>query len=120
MFGDGLQRRDFTYVDDAVRALCLAILDDAAVGLVLNVGSHEPVTLLEVAHRLIELNGAGAYDVVPFPPDRLAIDIGDYFADSSKLEGLLSWSPEVDLDDGLRRTLDYFRVHGQQYWGEAT
>jgi UDP-glucose 4-epimerase len=120
VFGDGSQRRDFTYVDDAVRALCLAILDDATEGLVLNVGSHEPVSLLALAQRLIDLNGRGAYDVVPFPPDRLAIDIGDYFADSSRLERLLAWSPEIELDEGLRRTLAYFRANGDRYWDEAS
>jgi nucleoside-diphosphate-sugar epimerase len=120
VFGDGSQRRGFTYVDDAVRALCLAILDDATKGLVLNVGSHEPVSLLELAQRLVDLNGHGAYDVVPFPPDRLAIDIGDYFADSSRLERLLDWSPEVELDEGLRRTLSYFRANGARYWDEGS
>ncbi len=119
IYGDGSQRRDFTYVDDAVRALCLAVVDDAVAGEILNVGSREPVSLLELAERLVVLNGGGAYDLVPFPPDRLAIDIGDYFADSSKLEQRLGWSPEVELDDGLRRTLEYFRVHGERYWGGA-
>jgi UDP-glucose 4-epimerase len=120
VFGDGTQRRDFTYVDDAVRALCLAVLDDAAAGLVLNVGSHEPISLLDLARRLVALNGGGEYDLVPFPPDRLAIDIGDYFADSSRLEQLLGWAPEIDLDEGLRRTLDYFRANGDRYWDEAS
>ncbi|MDQ3161887.1 MAG: NAD-dependent epimerase/dehydratase family protein [Actinomycetota bacterium] len=118
VYGDGSQRRDFTYVDDAVRALCLAVVDDAVAGEILNVGSREPVSLLELAQRLVELHGGGGYDVVPFPPDRLAIDIGDYFADSSKLEQRLGWWPEVDLDAGLRRTLAYFRAHGERYWGE--
>jgi len=118
VYGDGSQRRDFTYVDDAVRAFCLAVVDDAVGGEVLNVGSREPVSLLELARRLVALNGGGAYDVVPFPPDRLAIDIGDYFADSSKLEQRLAWSPEVDLEEGLRRTLGYFRAHGERYWGD--
>ena len=118
VYGDGSQRRDFTYVDDAVRAFCLAVVDDAVGGEVLNVGSREPVSLLELARRLVALNGGGAYDVVPFPPDRLAIDIGDYFADSSKLEQRLAWSPEVDLEEGLRRTLEYFRAHGERYWGD--
>jgi len=116
VYGDGSQRRDFTYVDDAVRALCLAVVDDAVADEVLNVGSREPVSLLELAQRLVALNGGGAYDVVPFPPDRLAIDIGDYFADSSKLEQSLGWSPEVDLEEGLGRTLEYFRSRGGRYW----
>ena len=118
IYGDGSQRRDFTYVDDAVRALCLAVVDDRVDGEVLNVGSREPVSLLELAQELVALNGGGAYDIVPFPPDRLAIDIGDYFADSTRLEQLLDWSPQVGLDEGLRRTLDYFRQHGERYWGD--
>ena len=116
VYGDGSQRRDFTFVDDAVRALCLAVVDDGVAGEVLNVGSHDPVSLRELAERLVALNGGGGYDVVPFPPERLAIDIGDYFADSTKLERLLAWSPQVGLDEGLRRTLDYFREHGERYW----
>ena len=118
IYGDGSQRRDFTYVDDAVRALCLAVVDDRATGEVLNVGSREPVSLLELARLLVELNGGGAYDVVPFPADRLAIDIGDYFADSTKLEQRLAWSPQVGLDEGLSRTLEFFRERGERYWGE--
>ncbi|HXH89125.1 MAG TPA: NAD-dependent epimerase/dehydratase family protein [Gaiellaceae bacterium] len=116
IFGDGSQRRDFTYVDDAVRALCLAVVDDAVAGEILNVGSRETVSLLDLAQRLVALNGGGAYELVPFPSDRLAIDIGDYFADSSKLEQRLGWLPEVDLDEGLSRTLKYFRAHGERYW----
>ncbi|MEJ7567938.1 MAG: NAD-dependent epimerase/dehydratase family protein [Gaiellaceae bacterium] len=118
IYGDGSQRRDFTYVDDAVRALCLAVVDDTLADEVLNVGSREPVSLLELAQRLVALNGGGEYELVPFPPDRLAIDIGDYFADSSKLEQRLGWSPEVELDEGLRRTLEYFRGKSEPYWGE--
>jgi UDP-glucose 4-epimerase len=118
IYGDGTQRRDFTYVDDAVAALCLAVLADGATDEVLNVGSREPVSLLELARLLVSLNGGGEYELVPFPPDRLAIDIGDYFADSSKLEQRLAWSPEVELEEGLRRTLEYFRAHGERYWDE--
>jgi UDP-glucose 4-epimerase len=119
IYGDGTQRRDFTYVDDAVAALCLAVLDDAARDEVLNVGSREPVSLLELARLLVSLHGGGEYELVPFPSDRLAIDIGDYFADSSKLEQRLAWSPDVGLEEGLRRTLEYFRAHGERYWGVA-
>ena len=53
VFGDGSQRRDFTYVDDVVERHELAILYDATAGLVLNVVSLEPVSLLELAQRLI-------------------------------------------------------------------
>lgn len=117
VFGDGKQRRDFTYVDDAVEALCLAALRDEADGEVFNVGGTRPVSLLELAGLLVRLAGTGSYSVVPFPPERQAIDIGDYFADDSKLRGRLGWAPRVDLEEGLVRTLDYYRARSRAYWG---
>jgi UDP-glucose 4-epimerase len=116
IFGDGGQRRDFTYVDDAVEALCLAALRDEADGEIYNVGGIGHVSLLELAELLIATAGTGSYRIEPFPPERLAIDIGDYFSDDSKLRGSLGWLPRVDLEEGLVRTLDYYRVRGTAYW----
>lgn len=119
VYGDGSQRRDFTYVDDAVRAFLLAAAHDAADGAVFNLGGEPPVTLLELAELLVDLNGGGSYRVVPFPEDRLAIDIGDYYGDYSKIRGELGWEPRVPLRDGLERSLAFYRAHGDRYWGAA-
>ena len=118
VYGDGSQRRDFTYVDDAVTALCLAATSEVAVGEVFNVGGPDELSLLELAELLTRLGG-GRYRMVPFPEDRLAIDIGDYVADDSKLRELLGWRPQVGLEDGLRRTLEFYREHGPAYWDES-
>jgi UDP-glucose 4-epimerase len=119
VYGDGTQRRDFTYVDDAVEAFLLSATDDAACGKVYNLGSDEHVTLLGLAELLIELNGGGAYRLVPFPPDRKAIDIGDYYAEFSKVRDELGWKPTTPLREGLARSLDFFRAHGPRYWDDA-
>jgi nucleoside-diphosphate-sugar epimerase len=116
VFGDGSQRRDFTYVDDVVRALCLAATSPAAVGEVFNVGGDGHVSLSETAELVVRLAGSGSHRVVPFPDDRKAIDIGDYYADDGKLRTALGWRPEVGLEDGLAATLDYYRAHGELYW----
>jgi UDP-glucose 4-epimerase len=116
VFGDGSQRRDFTYVDDVVRALCLAATSPAAVGEVFNVGGGGHVSLGETAELVIRLAGSGSHRVVPFPDDRKAIDIGDYYADDGKLRDALAWRPEVGLEEGLAATLDYYREHGALYW----
>jgi UDP-glucose 4-epimerase len=116
IWGDGSQRRDFNFVDDAVSALVLAAVRDEAVGQVYNLGGPERVSLRELAELLVELNGSGSYSLVPFPPDRKAIDIGDFFADYSKIGHELGWSPSVPLREGLERTLAYYREHGEQYW----
>jgi UDP-glucose 4-epimerase len=112
VYGDGSQRRDFTYVDDVVRAFLLAAVREEAVGQVYNLGSPEVVTLLELAGMLAEAAGGGSHRLVPFPPERLAIDIGDYYADFSKIRSELGWEPAVGLSDGLRRTLAFYREQG--------
>jgi UDP-glucose 4-epimerase len=116
VFGDGTQRRDFTYVDDAVEAFLLAGASPEADGEVFNVGGEPPVSLRELAELLVELAGGGSYRLVPFPEERRSIDIGDYFADDSKIRGRLGWEPRVGLREGLERSLAYYREHGSDYW----
>ena len=112
VFGDGTQRRDFTYVDDVVRALCQVAVSPTAIGEVFNVGGEGHASLLEVAELVLRLAGGGGYRVVPFPEDHLRIDIGDYYADDRKLRKSLGWRPLVGLEQGLAATIAFFREHG--------
>jgi UDP-glucose 4-epimerase len=107
----GAQRRDFTYVDDAVEAFLAAAVSDRAVGRIFNVGGDAPISLRRLAEVLIELNRDGEYVVRPYPQERKRIDIGDYYADSSLLQSTLGWQPRVPLRDGLSRTLEFYRQH---------
>ena len=116
IYGDGAQRRDFNYVDDAVSAFLLAAALDEADGKVYNLGDRAHVSLLELARLLIELNGRGELRVVEFPEDRKRIDVGDFYADYGRIESELGWAPAVPLADGLRRTLEFYRAHGAHYW----
>jgi UDP-glucose 4-epimerase len=116
VFGDGLQKRDFNYVDDAVDAFLLAATRDEALGKVYNLGDSEVVSLLDLARKLVELNGGGSFKVVPFPDDRKAIDIGDYYGDFTRIKGDLGWEPRVGLDEGLQRSIDFYREQGDAYW----
>jgi UDP-glucose 4-epimerase len=116
VFGDGSQRRDFSYVGDVVNALCLAATSPAALGEVFNIGGEGHQSLAEVADLVTRLAGSGRSRVVPFPADRLVIDIGDYYADDTKLRTRLGWQPTVGLEEGLAATLEFYRVHGEAYW----
>ena len=117
VFGDGRQRRDFNYVDDVVRALLIAATRDEAVGQAYNLGDTRVVDLAELARLLVEIGGrGGGFRIVPFPSDRAAIDIGDYYADFSKIQHELGWSPSVALEDGLARSLAFFDEHRSRYW----
>jgi len=88
---------------------------DAADGQVFNLGGEEPVSLLTLARMLVDIAGAGAYTLTPFPPDRKRIDIGDFYADTTKIRKTLGWAPQVPLREGLERTIDYYRRHRDRY-----
>lgn len=116
VFGDGLQRRDFTYVDDCVDALIAAATQPEADGRVFNLGSTEVISLRDLAELLVEVAGTGDFELVPFPPDRKAIDIGDYYGSAALIEETLGWAPQVDLREGLARTVEYYRANYAHYW----
>ncbi|HTY79200.1 MAG TPA: NAD-dependent epimerase/dehydratase family protein [Gemmatimonadales bacterium] len=112
---DGGQRRDFTYVDDAVEAFLLAGTSDDAVGRVFNVGGANPVTLREVAELLVTLNRRGEYIVRSFPPEYKRIDIGDYYSDCGFIRSALGWTARTSLGDAFACTLDFYREHLERY-----
>lgn len=116
VFGDGLQLRDFNYVDDCVEALLLAGASDQANGKVYNLGSTEVVGLKTLAGMMVELGYGGTFELIPFPPERKVIDIGDYYSDFSLITQELGWTPKVDLQEGLKRTMAYYQAHQAQYW----
>lgn len=116
IWGDGLQVRDFNFVDDVVDAMLLAAASPEADGQIYNLGSDETINLHDLANRLIGLNGGGTCNIIPFPTDRKAIDIGDYYSDYSLIRARLHWTPRTSLDEGLKRTLAYYRKHREYYW----
>ena len=116
VWGDGTQIRDFNYVDDAVEALLMSAASSAADGQIFNLGSDETINFRDLAALMVEIAGTGRYEVKPFPPDRKAIDIGDYYADYRLIQGRLGWRPKVGLRDGLCRTLAFYREEKEHYW----
>jgi dTDP-glucose 4,6-dehydratase/UDP-glucose 4-epimerase len=120
VYGDGRQLRDFNFVTDVVKALLLAAGDPASEGQLFNLGAREYISLEQLAALLVRLNKHGRYELVPFPADQKAIDIGDYYGDFSKIQNALGWSPEVLLESGLAMTLAYYRKHHAHYWDSKT
>jgi dTDP-glucose 4,6-dehydratase/UDP-glucose 4-epimerase len=116
VFGDGQQLRDFNYVDDCVEALLLAASQETANGKIYNLGSSEVINLKDLANLLTCLDDSATYELVPFPPERKAIDIGDYYSDFSLIQQELGWTPKIDLREGLQRTLIYYQANFSNYW----
>ncbi len=111
----GAQRRDFTYVDDAVEAFLLAATHPDAVGGVFNLGGVGQVSLRELAETLVEVAGEGSYRVRSFPADRRKIDIGDYYSDCRLIESTLGWKPRTTIKQALTKTLAYYRKELPNY-----
>jgi len=114
VYGDGEQRRDFNHVDDVVRALLVAATTPALRGGIWNLGATDHHSL----NQFVELLGEFArFEVerVPFPPDRRLIDIGHCYCDWSRFAAATGWRPQIDLRDGLARSIDFFRQHADVY-----
>lgn len=115
VFGDGSQIRDFVYVDDAVDAFLRAGATDVVNGQALNVGGDEPTRHADLVTLLVAIAGGGTCRFVEWPPEKKAIDIGSFYADSTRFRGLTGWAPAVRLRDGLAATLAYYRAHYAAY-----
>ena len=115
IFGDGSQLRDFVYVDDAADAFLRAGASDRCNGEVFNVGGDRPISLRDLSALLVEVAGSGSVAYVEWPAEKKAIDIGSFYADSSKFTAATGWRPQVDLAEGLRRTLAFYRQHYDRY-----
>ena len=113
IWGTGEQRRDYNYVSDVVEALIRAGECSAVNGRVYNLGHQEPASLL----RFVEILGGLAdfeVSIVPFPAEAKAIDVGDYYGDFSKFREATGWQPSVGLEEGLARSIEWYRAEG---WG---
>jgi UDP-glucose 4-epimerase len=115
IYGDGSQLRDFVYVDDAADAFLRAGASDACNGEVFNVGGNEPVSHSALTALLVTVAGSGSVTHVDWPPGKKAIDIGSFYADSTKFTRATGWTPSVPLADGLSRTLAFYRDHYRHY-----
>lgn len=111
----GKQLRDFTDVEDAVDAFLVAAASPSTNGQVYNLGGSEVVDLISLAKLMVDVNGSGNYEIRDFPADRRAIDIGDYYADFSKIRAELGWTPKRSLRETIESTLRYFRDSMSHY-----
>ena len=115
VFGDGTQIRDFNYVDDVVSASIAVATEDCCAGNIYSLGAERHYSLLEFI-EILRRTCDFEYELAPFPPDRESIDIGDYYADYSKLHEHTGWEPAVELEEGLLRTVEYYEMFKPHYW----
>jgi len=115
VFGDGLQRRDYNFVDDVLDALMIAATHPDAIGNTYNLGSPEPLSLEDSAKIICEEVDTYNYIMVPFPEDRKAIDVGDFVCDYSLFSSQFSWKPRTKFQEGIKKSIEYFRNKLEHY-----
>ncbi len=112
VFGTGTQTRDFIYIDDNVEAAVRALLIPESNGMTLNVGSGRQTTVSELAERIARL--AGREPQIVFAPER-EVEVRYRCPDTTKLRQVLGFVPSIGLDDGLGRTLAWYKeAHGHE------
>jgi UDP-glucose 4-epimerase len=109
IFGEGVQQRDYIYIDDLVQAFMMTGLKQEASGKVYNIGDAQTVSLLDLAQLSIEVAGSGKIVKVPWPDEYGAIETGDYQSNIDLASKELEWRPTTALTDGINKTVEFYR-----------
>ena len=115
VYGDGQQRRDYNYVDDLVDALLFTATENKAVGKVYNLGAPDPMSLIETAEIMCRGIEGATWNLVPFPQDRQAIDVGDFTCDYSSFSSDFGWKPKIRFEEGIKRSIEYYQSELKHY-----
>jgi nucleoside-diphosphate-sugar epimerase len=115
VFGTGEQLRDPMYVDDAVDAFLLVGSVPRPASRSYNAGGPEAISLAGIANTASRIANLPPPVFTPFPPDRKPIDIGSYRTDCRRIQRELGWVAKVSFEEGMSRTLSYYREHLADY-----
>jgi len=116
IYGNGEQIRDYIFVEDLADAFILASDDENISNEVFNLGSGTGTRFKDMVQSVVETVGKGKIKFVPWPPDYLNVETGDYITDISKIKQFLGWSPKINLDEGISITVDYYYKFKKYYW----
>ena len=109
VFGNGKQRRDYNFVDDVIDALILAATSIHSIGKSFNLGAPDPLNLEQTAKIMCNQIDGACYEMIAFPEDRKAIDVGDFICDFSAFSSSFDWNPKITFEEGITKSIDFFR-----------
>ena len=104
---EGEQLRDFCYIDDVIDGLIKSAINENTVGKVINLASGKPVSIKNVINKVVELVGKGEPDFGAY--SYRTRENMELYADISIAKRLLDWKPQITLEEGLKKTVDYYR-----------
>jgi UDP-glucose 4-epimerase len=112
IYGDGTQTRDFTYIEDNIAATLAALASKKADGEIVNIGTGKPTTIYDLASTIIDLTGNGKTLSIKYLPQRRN-EIRHRFPDITKMKKILRYTPSFSLNEGLRKTIEWYRNKGK-------
>lgn len=115
VFGDGSQTRDYIYIDDLIEAFIKVMNNPGTDGQSFQVGSGVETRFIDIVNIIRKTVGKGEIVHQPFPETLDKIDINRFVSSSEKLKNTTGWSPEISLDQGISRTVEYYRQNMKAY-----
>ena len=115
IFGDGKQLRDYIFIDDLAEAFLIAGVHPNAKGKVYNVGSGNGTKFIDMANKVVDTTASGNVVNVPWPESYENVETGDFYADISKIHYELGWRPKTSFEDGLRKTVEFYKQNLPKY-----
>jgi nucleoside-diphosphate-sugar epimerase len=116
IYGDGLQGRDYIFVEDLAEAALALGVTPGTSGQVYNLGTGTGTPFIEMAQLVAEAVPGTQVKQVEWPTDRYFVETGDYISDITKINKVIKWAPKTSLRTGIARTVDYYRQYRKNYW----
>ncbi len=115
IFGEGSQLRDYIFVKDLANAFIAASLSTKSKGQIFNIGSGKGITFINMVKTIIQFVGKGSFQNIAWPKDYINVETGDYITNITKAKNILNWKPEIDFEEGIGMTVDYYTKHISKY-----
>ena len=118
IFGEGNQLRDYVFVDDLANAFIIAATREKTIGEVFNIGSGVGTKLIDMAKCVCNAVGKGRIKQIPWPSNYEQIETGDYVSDIAKAKIIFNWEPDVLLENGIKKTVQYYQKYNKYYFND--
>lgn len=115
VFGEGKQKRNVIYVEDAIEALIQASQTDRINGETLFAVGDQHYTVAQIAEATVKYIGSGRVKFVEWPKGRKSVEVGDAIISNQKIKKVLNWTPKTDLKSGLIKTKAYYETCLEKY-----
>ncbi|KAF5422484.1 MAG: UDP-glucose 4-epimerase [Candidatus Methanomarinus sp.] len=117
VYGDGAQTRDYTYVDDTVKAYDLILKNSKPLEEPINFGTGEEIKIIDLANKIIELCDKEG-KIKPVHVEPRPGEVKRLLANNSKANEILGWKPDYTIEEGLKKFIDWYKNYKFEEWSK--